>query len=131
MGSHWHRLQSNPEFVEPPDPSGVTNLQQPTALQVDHAEWPDLHSQLDLRPIPRPRMVGNHRELPDGRRLQADSLQGVCGQVELHLQLNFTCNCCSSALALTIRAVQVYWTARRVESQTPTSYFQSIGYSVV
>jgi hypothetical protein len=37
------------------------------AVQVDYTEWPDPHAQLDLPAILRPGMVGNHRELPDGR----------------------------------------------------------------
>src|ERR1035438_2402106 len=89
MGSHRHLLLPHAERLEPSDHSGGTKLKRPVAVSVDHAEWRDSHSQLDLSSLFRAGLVGNNRQLSDGWRLQAIGLHGLSRRAELHVSIMF------------------------------------------
>src|ERR1700686_3039960 len=88
MGAHWNLLLPAAERLEPPHHSSAANLSQPTALPVDHPEWPDPHAQLDVRAILCPGMVGNHDQLPDGWGLQTNAVHRVPRQAQLHIPVS-------------------------------------------
>ena len=60
-------------------------------LSVDHAQRRDPRHQPNLRSLYGPiRLVWHHRQVPDGRKQNANALLGQGGQVEPHVLVNIT-----------------------------------------
>src|SRR5215469_242687 len=109
VGTNGYPLFPQRECVEPSYDPSAANLEQSTVVSIDHVQRPNSHAELDLCSRLGARVVGNHHQLPDGRKLQAIGVHRVRGQSQLHLRVSLRG---SGTLSLKGKgAVQPCWAA--------------------